>query len=75
MADLEQNRHLKRKFSEFFYQGSIYKTTIDDFPEFHADLSRYKEMGVYIVPVTKKTPTFFDAILRPFSPGCQNFNT
>jgi len=36
-------------------------------------LSRYKEMRV-IVLVTK-TCTFFTVILRPFSPGRQNFNT
>jgi len=41
-------------------------------PEFHADLSRYKESD-FTVPV-KKHP-HFAAILRPFGPGRQNFDT
>ena len=44
------------------------------FPEFHADLSRYKEMRVYCTHY-KKTPTLFTAILRRFGPRRQNFNT
>ena len=42
------------------------------FPEFHADLSRYKEMRVHCTRY-KKNPTVFTAILRPFGPGRQNF--
>jgi len=41
--------------------------------EFHADLSRYKEMRLHCIPY--KTPTFFAAILRPFGPRHPSFNT
>jgi len=46
-------------------------------PEFHADLSLYKEMRVLFTRYDK-TCTFFAAILsklRPFGPGRKNFNT
>jgi len=43
-------------------------------PEFHADLSRYKEMRIHCTSY-KKTSTLLTASLRPFGPGRKNFNT
>jgi len=63
----------KGKFSEFFYKVQQ-RTPIDVFlPEFHAEVSRYKEMRVHCT-VTEKNMHIFAAILRPFGPAYQNFN-
>jgi len=42
--------------------------------EFNADLTRYKEKRVHCMLVPKNTH-LFAAILRPFGPERQNFNT
>jgi len=38
-------------------------------PEFHADLSRYKEMRANSLYPLQETPTLLTPILRPFGPG------
>jgi len=41
-------------------------------PEFHADLSRYKEKQLHCRPTRYKTPTYFTAmILRPLDQGAK----
>jgi len=42
------------------------------FPEFHADLSRYKEKRVHCT--SYKTTTFSSLFCAPFGPGRQKFN-
>jgi len=44
------------------------------FPEFHADLSCYKEMRVHCTRYEKKLPPFSPPILRPCGPGRLNFH-
>ena len=43
-------------------------------PEFHADVSHYKDMRVHCIRY-EQNMHLFAAILRTFGPGRQNFNT
>jgi len=56
---------------ENFQNSSIKVHRLTFFPEFHADLSRYKENKFIVYPLQN---THFAAILRPFGPGRQNFS-
>ena len=66
------NHPLKGKFSELLNEDSIEDSDWRFVPEFHADLSRYKEMQVHCTCYKNAT---FHRILHPFGLGRQNFNT
>jgi len=72
LAVLGQNHVLRENFQNSSVRVE-WRTMMCVLPEFHANLSHYKENN-FISPVTKKTPTFFAAILCCFDPGHQNFN-
>jgi len=69
---LGQNHSLKVNFQNSSIKVQ-YRTAIDVSPEFHADLSCYKEMRIHCIRC--KNSTLLTAILRPFGPGRQHFNT
>ena len=68
MAIFWQNHYLKEKISKFFYWGSIEHTDWRYLPEFHADVSSYKEKRVYCTRY-KKTPTFLPPFCACFTRG------
>jgi len=67
MAVWWQNHPLKAKLSRILLSGFNTAHPLTFLPQFHADLSRYKENN-FVVPVTK-TPTFSPPFCAPLAQG------